>query len=61
MENNVKKLIQKDLFQKEQDLFHDILEVINDYQGQISLVSVLGILDLVQDELKVQAKSGTSS
>jgi len=55
-DNNIKRLITKDQYKKEQDLFTDIIDTINEYKGEISLVSALGILDLVKDELKVQAK-----
>jgi len=60
-DDNITKLISnnfktQDALQNEQDLYNDILDVINDYQGKISLVSALGILDLAKDELKMQAK-----
>jgi len=55
-DNNIKRLITKDQYKKEQDLFTDIIDTINEYKGELSLVSALGILDLVKDELKAQAK-----
>jgi len=54
--NKVKELIQKKQFEDEQNLYDDILYTINEYQGKISLVACLGILDLIKDEMKLQAK-----
>lgn len=56
MNDNVKQLIAKNQFENEQKMFSDILEVLDKYQGKISIVSAIGILNLAQDELKKQAK-----
>jgi len=56
MTDKITHLVQKDKFQKEEDCFKEIINTINTYQGQISLVSVLGVLDIVADEIKLQAK-----
>ena len=56
-DNNVKKLIRKNQFEKEQNLYDDILHIIDSYQGEISVVSVIGILNLAQDEIKQQARN----
>ena len=56
-DNNIKRLITKDQQKKEQDLFTDLIDTIDDYEGKLSLVSTLGILTLVEDELIKQAKN----
>jgi len=56
-DEKIVKLIRKDQFEKEQQLYDQILEIIDDYQGELSVVSVLGILNLVQDEIKCQARN----
>ena len=56
-DNNIKRLITKDQYKKEQDLFTDLIDTIDSYEGKLSLVSTLGILDLVKDELIKQAKN----
>lgn len=55
-DEKIVQLIQKNQYEKEQELFKEILFTIDGFKGQISLVSVLGILDLAKDELKIQAK-----
>jgi len=55
-ENNISHLLQKNQFDKEQELFTKLLDTINSYQNQISLVSALGVLDLCKDELITQNK-----
>ena len=57
MSEKVKQLITKNQFENEQKLFADILEVLDQYQGKISIVSAIGVLNLAQDELKMQAKN----
>lgn len=44
-------------FREEQALYDDILEAIDSYQGKLSIVSVIGILNLAQDEIKKQAQA----
>lgn len=39
-------------FTAEGELFQDLLEKIHELDGEISLVSVLGVLELVKDQIK---------
>lgn len=50
--DKIKKLIVKDQFKMEQDFFNDLTEVVNDYEGKISIVATLGVLDIIKDEIK---------
>ena len=51
-DDNIKRLITKDQFKTEQELFNELSEIINSYEGKVSLVAALGILDIMKDEIK---------
>jgi hypothetical protein len=39
-------------FPQHQELFERVLDTIYEYEGEVAMVAVLGILDLIKDELK---------
>lgn len=43
-------------FSKEQELYGRLQDLIHEYDGEISLVAVLGILDLAKDHIKACSK-----
>lgn len=43
-------------FSKEQELYSRIQELIHEYDGEVSLVAVLGVLDLAKDHVKECSK-----
>ena len=49
--DNIKSLNKKRVFNKEGELSKRISSLIDEYAGEISLVSVLGVLDLKKHEL----------
>ena len=49
---NVVDLNKEIKFTKEQELYGRIQDLIHEYDGEVSLVSVLGILDLAKDHCK---------
>jgi hypothetical protein len=55
--NNVKSINKEKVFSKEGELMNRISSLISEYDGELSLVSVLGILDLKKIELFVDANS----
>lgn len=44
-------------FTAEGELFQELLEKIHERDGEISLVSALGVLDLVKDQIKKDCQS----
>ena len=51
--NNIKNLNKEKIFSKEAELSKRIGDLISEYDGELSLVSVMGILDLKKIELYV--------
>jgi len=51
--SNVKSLNKEKTFSKEAELSERINALISEYDGELSLVSVFGILDLIKIELYV--------
>jgi hypothetical protein len=39
-------------YQNEQAMFNDLSDVVEKYNGRISLVATLGVLDLIKDKVK---------
>jgi hypothetical protein len=39
-------------FSKEQELYSRMQDLIHEYDGEVSLVAVLGVLDLAKDHVK---------
>jgi len=52
MTNKITDLISKDKYKQEQLMFNDFMDVVNDYTGKVGVAAALGILNLVQDEIK---------
>jgi len=42
-------------FSKEQELYSRLQDLIHEYDGEISLVAVIGVLDLLKDYVKACA------
>ena len=40
------------VFAREGELYNRIIEIIDDYAGELSLVAVIGVLDLAKDYVK---------
>jgi len=51
--NNIKDLNKEKTFSKEGELSKRIGDLISEYDGELSLVSVMGILDLKKIELYI--------
>lgn len=51
MENLI-ELNKTKVFAREGELYNRIVEIIDDYAGELSLVAVLGVLDLAKDYVK---------
>ena len=51
--SNITELNKEKIFSKEAELSNRIGELINEYEGELSLVAVLGILELKKIELFV--------
>lgn len=51
IERAVKKVSEK-RYSKEAELSDRIVNLIHEYDGELSLVAVIGILDVVKDEIK---------
>lgn len=49
---NVVDLKKEKVFAKEAEAYQRIVDVIDDYAGELSLVAVLGVLDLAKDYVK---------
>jgi len=49
---NVVELGKEKMFPVEQELYSRIMDLIFEYGGELSTVSVLGILDVCKDEVK---------
>lgn len=49
---NVVDMGKEKVFTKEAELYKRITSVIDDYAGELSLVAVIGILDLAKDYVK---------
>lgn len=49
---NVVSIGKEKVFAKEAELYKRIEAVIDDYAGELSLVAVLGVLDLAKDYVK---------
>ena len=43
-------------FSKEQELYSRLHDLIHEYDGEISLVAVLGVLDLAKDHVKAASR-----
>lgn len=50
---NIIDLKMKKTFPREAELYQQLIEVIDGYAGELSLVAVLGVLDLVKDHVKL--------
>ena len=56
--DNVKSLNKERVFSKEAELMNRLSGLISEYDGELSLVAVLGILDLKKVELYVNQRGG---
>lgn len=50
--DNILELPVAPKFSKEQELYSRLQDLIHEYDGEISLVAVLGVLDLAKDHVK---------
>lgn len=46
------ELKKQKVFAREGELYSRVIELIDDYAGELSLVAVLGVLDLAKDYVK---------
>ena len=53
--SNVTELNKQKVFTKEQELYSRLQDLIHEYDGEISLVAVIGVLDLLKDYVKACA------
>jgi hypothetical protein len=43
-------------YQQEAELFRRVLDLVHEYDGMVSIASVLGVLELVKDQIKEDAQ-----
>jgi hypothetical protein len=61
MSDNIESMNKERKYPKEQEVLNRIMDVIDDYAGEVSLVSVLGVLRLIETSLiSAEAESRSS-